>query len=77
MPSVMYRLDSPDYQPNKLSCALARWPYSHTQGGHPDVTVNYGDGLIVYVEVSASTKIYGDDTFKVPTGQRSETHENR
>ena len=62
MPSVMYRLDSPTI--SRTNCpVLFQMPYSHTQGGHPDVTVNYGGGLIVYVEVSIN-KIYGDDHLK-------------
>ena len=62
MPSVMYRLDSP--VTSRTNCpVLFQMPYSHTQGGHPDVTVDYGDGFIVYVEVSTN-KIYGDGHLK-------------
>ena len=58
MPSVMYRLDSPVTSRSNNSLRFQA-PYTHTQGGHPDVTVDYGDGFILYVEVSAN-KDYGD-----------------
>ena len=62
MPCVMYRLDSP-VTSRSNNPLLFQTPYTHTQGGHPDVTVDYGDGFILYVEVSVNM-LYGDDHLK-------------
>ena len=52
MAQVMYRLDSPVFC--QTNCKIIKRNPSYFAGrGKPDVIVDYGDGFVVHVEVSA------------------------
>ena len=62
MSCVMYRLVSPAC--SRANCTLAfQWPCNVSPAGYPDLSVEYGEGSIVHVEVSAREKLKEKDFY--------------
>ena len=63
MSFAMYRLMSPAC--SRANCTLAfQWPSNASPAGHPDISVEVGEGSVVHVEVSAREELKVDDFFE-------------
>ena len=63
MSYVMYRLVSPAC--SRANCTLAfQWPCNSSPSGYPDLSVEYGKGSIVHVEVTARKELNEDDFYE-------------
>ena len=62
MSYVMYRLVSPAC--SRANCTLAfQWPCNSSPSGYPDLSVEYWEGSIVHVEVTARKELKEDDFY--------------
>ena len=62
MSCVLYRLVSPAC--SRANCTLAfQWPCNSSPAGYPDLCVEYGEGSIVHVEVTARKELIEDDFY--------------